>query len=115
MDLVDGVNEWVVNWTDRIIDSDQYQRQSINNSRRDPAAAKQFLGWLRGWEDLRRLIQFPDMDQEVLVAFILRYLWQSIFLTILCDIAPDEVNTISLLEDSMENHTTPKPGKIRGF
>ncbi|KAI1759126.1 hypothetical protein GGR53DRAFT_471635 [Hypoxylon sp. FL1150] len=107
MDLADGINDWVVNWTDRILDSDKLRRRSIETSVRDPRPVTRFSRCLETGRDLFRLTQLPDMDQEVLVAFILRYLLHWIFSTTLCDITPDIVKDLDILVKSMKQHITP--------
>ncbi|XXH01549.1 hypothetical protein Hte_007909 [Hypoxylon texense] len=107
--LDDNIDEWVELWAGRIVGSDELQAQSIKYARRNSVDINTFSGWLRKWPYLFGVILVPDMNQDVLIAFIWRWLQESIFSTILCSTIPDVAKVIDGIAVSMDEYINPKP------
>ncbi|OTA86923.1 hypothetical protein M434DRAFT_15688 [Hypoxylon sp. CO27-5] len=109
-DLIRGINDFVSDWTDSLLDSDKLQAESIQYAKSNPMAVGEFFNYLHKWKDLYgATIQIRDIDQEILNAFILRYLWEHVFSTVLCNVADNVVNVLDGLENAMNESTDPKP------
>ncbi|KAI0107420.1 hypothetical protein F4776DRAFT_668223 [Hypoxylon sp. NC0597] len=109
-DLVREVNDFVSDWTDSLLDSDKLQAESIQYAKSNPGAIREFYNYLYKWEGLYgATIQMRDIDQEILNAFILRYLWENVFSTVLCNSAANVITVLDSLEHAMDESTDPKP------
>ncbi|KAI2469103.1 hypothetical protein F4781DRAFT_431781 [Annulohypoxylon bovei var. microspora] len=108
--LVDGVKDFVESWTSSILQNDKLQAKSLRYAQMNKKIVIDFKEYLTRWKDLyNATLQFHDIDQEILVSFILRFLQESIFETGLYNLAPNAVDILDKIEFSMNEAIKPKP------
>ncbi|KAI0835969.1 hypothetical protein F5Y06DRAFT_299069 [Hypoxylon sp. FL0890] len=108
--LIGDIENFVSRATDSILDSVELQAKSVQYAQSNQTAISEFANCLSKWKDLYdAAIQNPDIDHEILNAFILRFLWENVFSTVLCDTVADTVPILDELESAMKESTDPKP------
>ncbi|OTB00588.1 hypothetical protein M426DRAFT_15272 [Hypoxylon sp. CI-4A] len=108
MDFVQGVNDFIELWTNPILGDDHLQQKSIEIVQKNPETAHGFADSIYRRQDLYdAAIHVPDIDQEVITAWIIRYIWEHVFSTVLCGIGSEISSSLKLLEDTMNESTNP--------
>ncbi|KAI1412016.1 hypothetical protein F5Y13DRAFT_180377 [Hypoxylon sp. FL1857] len=108
--LIRAVENFVDHWIGSLLGNDKLQMESIQYAQSNQMAVSKFNKYLRKWEGLYgATIKIRDIDHEILNGFILRYLLENVFSTVLCNAAADVVSTLDTLEYAMNKSTDPKP------
>lgn len=66
---------------------------------------------LKQHHDLINASYYPETDEDIIIALVLRYLWQNVIQSDLYGCLPDYGLAIGSLEDSLQNHVIPKRGR----
>ncbi|KAI0891903.1 hypothetical protein F4806DRAFT_506250 [Annulohypoxylon nitens] len=109
INLVSNVKDFVDHWTSSILQSDELQTKSLLWAGRHRISIKSFKSYLAKWKDLyNTLIDFSslDMDQEILVSYILRFLQDFLFVPHLTHSNLD--SAVEFIDSSMRNNANPK-------
>ncbi|KAI1082488.1 hypothetical protein F5B20DRAFT_597452 [Whalleya microplaca] len=107
--LVLRIIDWVEKWTDDITRNDEILQMSLDFAKKNPQAIHEFRKWMSPWEDLVQAIRLPDYEQEVIRAFILRYLGEYVFAQFLGSVVPEFGRLLDHVVMAMNEHTNPKP------
>ncbi|KAI0598414.1 hypothetical protein F4775DRAFT_601288 [Biscogniauxia sp. FL1348] len=111
-ELVYGVNEWVEDWAESISKANFDPSPSSLQAKRRPQVHEKFKRLINQHRDLKLSINFSDIDQEVLVASIVRFLIEKIFSTTFSGTSETRFEAIMSLEESMQRHMDPKADLI---
>lgn len=115
-DLVDGITDWVAKFMDPLLnDHGKGVDELLSNARKRPTEAGRLKRMIRINPDLVHGATFPETDEDIIIAIIMRFLDENIFQKILYGALPTEVQALSLVEASMQNHVEPKRGKKHRF
>ncbi|XXH01554.1 hypothetical protein Hte_007914 [Hypoxylon texense] len=101
--VIKAVQHWVRNYCEPIGDSEELQAQSIEYARRNRKDINDFASRLGDIADISRATEFGPVDTQLITAFIIRYLQDSIFDTVLGNSVPGVVNVVNNIEDSLRN------------
>ncbi|KAF6833718.1 hypothetical protein CMUS01_06465 [Colletotrichum musicola] len=108
-DLVDGITDWVAKLMAPLLDDHgRGVDDLLMNARKRPTEAGRLKRMVRMHPDLCHGVDFPETDEDVIIAIIMRFLDENIFQKILYGALPTEVQTLTLIETSMQNHVEPK-------
>ncbi|OTB00587.1 hypothetical protein M426DRAFT_26381 [Hypoxylon sp. CI-4A] len=100
--LIFSVRGFVDNWTYPIIENDDLKNKSLEIAKQNPGLIREFQKHLG--DDLTAATRVPDIDPDILVGFVWRFLQQAVFSPIMGGIAPNAVEVISGLGDIMVNY-----------
>ncbi|KZL78432.1 hypothetical protein CT0861_04026 [Colletotrichum tofieldiae] len=108
-DLVEGITDWVSKFMDPILDDyDQGVEDVLMNARRKPTEALRLKRMIHMHPDLVKGSTFPETDEDVIVAIIMRFLNDSIFQKVLYGSIANYVEVLSFVETALQNHVEPK-------
>ncbi|KAI1485139.1 hypothetical protein F5X96DRAFT_691314 [Biscogniauxia mediterranea] len=111
-ELVYGVTEWVEDWAESISKANFGPRPSPLQTKRRPQVHEKFKLLINQHRDLKLSITFPDIDQEILAASIVRFLIEKVFSTTFSGTSENRFEAIMSLEESMQRHMDPKADLI---
>ncbi|KAK2051264.1 hypothetical protein LY76DRAFT_688464 [Colletotrichum caudatum] len=108
-DLVEGITDWVAKFMDPILDDyDQGVEDVLTNARRKPTDALRLKRAMHTYPDLVRGSTFPETDEDIIVAIIMRFLNDNIFQKVLYGSIADYVEVLSFVETALQNQVEPK-------
>ncbi|GKT44673.1 uncharacterized protein ColSpa_04854 [Colletotrichum spaethianum] len=108
-DLVEGIADWVSKFMDPVLDDyDQGVEDVLMNARRKPTEALRLKRMIHMYPDLVKGSTFPETDEDVIVAIIMRFLNDNIFQKVLYDAIASCVEVLSFVETALQNHVEPK-------
>ncbi|KAK1977557.1 hypothetical protein LZ30DRAFT_601031 [Colletotrichum cereale] len=108
-DLVEGITDWVSKFMDPILDDyDQGVEDILMSARRKPTEALRLKRTIHIYPDLVRGSTFPETDEDIIVAIIMRFLNDNIFQKVLYGSIADYVEVLSLVETALQNYVEPK-------
>lgn len=109
-DLVNGVTDWVTDFTEPALDNDDKQDEVVVAAKKRPGDIQKLRGYLRSQPDLAYGCMYPETDIDIFIAIVMRYLQDHIFQKVLYGATADAVETINFLEASMQTNVEPKRG-----
>ncbi|KAF2970376.1 hypothetical protein GQX73_g3190 [Xylaria multiplex] len=74
--LVARIDDWVMNRIEKFLVDEKFAEQWLNWLPYFPQVAAGFHQALDSYHDLSSSIGYPDIDQDILSAYILRFVWQ---------------------------------------
>ncbi|OHW89605.1 hypothetical protein CSPAE12_11829 [Colletotrichum incanum] len=108
-DLVEGITDWVSKFMDPILDDhDQGVEDVLINAHRKPTEALRLKRMIHMYPDLVKGSTFPETDEDVIVAIIMRFLNDNIFQKVLYGSIGNYVEVLSFVETALQNHVEPK-------
>ncbi|KAK2000893.1 hypothetical protein LX36DRAFT_629787 [Colletotrichum falcatum] len=108
-DLIEGVTDWVSKFMDPILDvHDQAVEDLLVIARRKPTDALRLKRTMHMYPDLVRGSTFPETDEDIVVAIIMRFLNDNIFQKVLYGSIADYVEVLSFVETALQNQVEPK-------
>ncbi|KDN66060.1 hypothetical protein CSUB01_07208 [Colletotrichum sublineola] len=108
-DLVEGITDWVSTFMDPILeDYEQGVEDILMNARRKPTEALRLKRTIHMYPDLVRGSTFPETDEDIVAAIIMRFLNDNIFQKVLYGSIADYVEVLSFVETALQNQVEPK-------
>ncbi|KAK4141962.1 uncharacterized protein C8A04DRAFT_30365 [Dichotomopilus funicola] len=107
-DLVNNVTDWVTDFMDPTLDSDERRDEVLTAAKKRPGDIQKLKGYLRSQPDLVYGCMYPETDVDIFIAVVMRYLQDHIFQKALYGATSDVVETINFLEASMQTNVEPK-------
>ncbi|KAI5922983.1 hypothetical protein F4810DRAFT_232726 [Camillea tinctor] len=107
-ELVDGVSDWVEDWAEPISEPDFKPIPPWLEAKHRPACLEKFILFINQHRDLKFSIRLPDIDQEVLTATVIRFLYENVFSVAFTGTSGYHYETIMSLAESMIHHMDPK-------
>jgi hypothetical protein len=96
---------------DPILDDDDRMDDVLAAAKKRPADIQRLKRYIQSQGDLVHGCMFPETDIDIMIAVVMRFLQDHIFQKILFGAAPDTVETITLVEASMQTNVEPKRGR----
>lgn len=111
----DGLVELVQDWVQKLMepyldDLSEGITEIMTAARKRNSDAIRFKKTMRQYPDLVHAAQHPEMDEDIIVAIIMRFLHDQIFQKILYGEISQYTEMISFLENSMQSVVQPKRG-----
>ncbi|KAJ0148140.1 hypothetical protein CTA2_723 [Colletotrichum tanaceti] len=108
-DLIEGITDWVSRFMDPLLDDhDRGIEDVLTQARRKPSDALKLKRTVNIYPDLLTASTFPETDEDIVVAIIMRFLNENIFQTVLYGSLANCVEVISSVETLLQNHVEPK-------
>ncbi|KAI1210145.1 uncharacterized protein F4807DRAFT_467271 [Annulohypoxylon truncatum] len=109
--LVSSIRGFVENWTSSLLRNPEIQKKSLSWAKNHRDNISHFGGRLARWKDLYDTARMTniDIDQEILIAFILRFLQETLFKRRLTSLHPDMDSMMDFVDNSMRKSVDPKP------
>ncbi|KAI8631806.1 hypothetical protein F5Y19DRAFT_472690 [Xylariaceae sp. FL1651] len=107
--LCQEVTDWVETWTDKFIDDEHTGKQSVDFVSHNLHIKTGFRHFLFSNGDVSSAIGCPGIDQEILVACIMRVIRHHIFLSPMCSVATYTLQILEQTEEAMLHSAVPKP------
>ncbi|KAI0533998.1 hypothetical protein GGR58DRAFT_505782 [Xylaria digitata] len=101
--LVNGIDNWVENWTDKFLKKEFVEQWLLHY----PQTGIQFYQALDSHHDLSSTIGYPDTDQDILSAFILRFVWEKALAEIPCSSSSGTRELLDRIAHNMTLCTNP--------
>jgi hypothetical protein len=95
---------------DPILDDDDRMDDVLAAAKKRPADIQRLKRYIHSQGDLVHGCMFPETDIDIMIAVVMRFLQDHIFQKILYGAASDTVETITLVEASMQTNVEPKRG-----
>ncbi|KAH6606693.1 hypothetical protein Trco_005846 [Trichoderma cornu-damae] len=108
-DLVEQVQDWVRKFMDPWLDDYEAGVEALATSaRKQSGEAAKFKRTLHKYPDLVHGCMFPETDEDIVVAIILRFLNDHIFQKVLYGSVQNYIEMVSFLETQMQSAVEPK-------
>ncbi|OHF00672.1 hypothetical protein CORC01_03989 [Colletotrichum orchidophilum] len=108
-DLIEGISDWVTKFMDPFLDDHEKGVEDIMmTARRKPTDALKLKRIIHLYPDLVHGAVFPETDEDIAVAIIMRFLNDNIFQKILYGAITNYVEVLSFVEIALQNHVDPK-------
>ncbi|TFA99437.1 hypothetical protein CCMA1212_008747 [Trichoderma ghanense] len=108
-DLVEQVQDWVQKFMDPWLDDYEAGIEALATSaRKQSGEAAKFRKTLQKYPDLVHGCMFPETDEDIIVAIIMRYLNDHIFQKVLYGSAQQYTEMVSFIETQMQTAVEPK-------
>ncbi|KAH0490468.1 hypothetical protein TgHK011_001935 [Trichoderma gracile] len=108
-DLVEQVQDWVQKFMDPWLDDYEAGIEALTTSaRKQSGEAAKFRKTLQKYPDLVHGCMFPETDEDIIVAIIMRYLNDHIFQKVLYGSAQQYTEMVSFIETQMQTAVEPK-------
>ncbi|KXH56693.1 hypothetical protein CSAL01_10934 [Colletotrichum salicis] len=108
-DLIEGISDWVSKFMDPYLDDHEKGVEDlIMTARRRPSDALKLKQVIHLYPDLVRGAVFPETDEDVVVAIIIRFINDNIFQKIMYGSIANYVEVLSFVETALQNHVDPK-------
>ncbi|TGJ83112.1 hypothetical protein E0Z10_g5647 [Xylaria hypoxylon] len=107
-EFVTGVINWVDKWTDDFIVEKDFLRRFLEFFNNGPEIATRFRQFIHSNQDLLSAVGYPDTDQDILSACIVRFVWQRVFGEVSCSISSGTAESLKKIEHTMSLCTAPK-------
>ncbi|KAI1292989.1 hypothetical protein F5Y03DRAFT_400225 [Xylaria venustula] len=108
--LMRNIDVWVENYTDKFMGDENFTENWVNSLKKnsDKVIRFQKLIQCESNRDLLSAVGYPDSDQNIVSACIVRFIWQKVLKEIPCGIPPHFVAMLKELELAMSSCTAPK-------
>ncbi|KAI1427736.1 hypothetical protein F5Y12DRAFT_792037 [Xylaria sp. FL1777] len=108
-DLMRNIIVWVEDWSDRFIIEEDFTEHWLDSLKHFPQVVNPFRQWLHldSNQDLLSAVGYPDSDQDIVSACIVRFVQQRIFQAP-STISPDTAKLLKDIEQTMPQCTAPK-------
>jgi hypothetical protein len=113
--LTQNTAEWVEKWTDCYIDDETFSKCWIDSLNRFSRLADPFRKALYADKDLSSAVGYPDNDQHILSAHIVRFVWRKLFAGASSSHLSSTDRLLQTVARTMQLCTTPGFGKSRVF
>ncbi|KAI3339628.1 hypothetical protein F4824DRAFT_487962 [Ustulina deusta] len=107
-DLMRNIVIWVEKHTDKFMDDGEFPEQWLDSLKHFPQVATRFRQLLDFNPDLSAAVGYPDSDQDIVSACIMRWVWQRVFGDASCSISSDKTELLKNIEQTMSECTTPR-------
>ncbi|KAI1505158.1 hypothetical protein F5X99DRAFT_431297 [Biscogniauxia marginata] len=107
-ELIRGVSQWVDDWIDPILENTTQQEYLRQLAIQYPVITSHFKTFMEQHKDIKRNIGVSDIDHDILIASIIRFLLEKVFSTTLCGVLKSKVKAVRVLEKSMQDNIKPK-------
>ena len=115
-DLVGSVQDFVAKlmkpWLE---DQDNGTKKPPKRFSQRPEVLKRFQAAFRHQLDLVNASYYPETDEDILSALILRYLWDNVIETNLYGCIPNYINHLEVIESSLMTTVEPKRGEYHAL
>jgi hypothetical protein len=110
-----GINVWVLKWTDAYYDDQQILRNWKGAFNHFSHTGREFGEFLSVNKDISSTIGYPDSDQELMTACVIRFVSRRIFSGTPSGISSDMAEVLQTIEQALPLCTAPKLSKPRDF
>lgn len=108
-DLVEQVQDWVQKFMDPWLDDYEAGVEAlVTGARKQSGEAAKFRRTLQKYPDLVHGCMFPETDEDIIVAIIMRYLNDHIFQKVLYGSGQQYTEMVSFIETQMQTAVEPK-------
>ncbi|KAI0458291.1 hypothetical protein F5B21DRAFT_500553 [Xylaria acuta] len=106
--LLGSISSWVEKWTDELVDDTDLSKHWMDSLKYFPQAINQLRQFLDSNPDLSSAVGYPDSDQDIISACILRFIGQRMFEGIPCSIPSYIAEALQKIEHSMPRCSAPE-------
>jgi hypothetical protein len=107
------VTDWVSKFMGPFLDDHAEGIEELTAmARKRPTEAAKLKRFIHDNADLVHATDFPEMDEDIVIALILRFIHDKIFQRILYGSIPHYVEVLTFVENSLQTHVDPKRGKL---
>ena len=110
--MIEKIQDWVQKlmepWLD---DPDTGAEELMSMARKRPHETTKFKRTLQHYPDLVHGAMYPETDEDIIVAIIMRYINDNIFQKLLYGAIHHYTEVISFIENQMQSTVEPKRGK----
>ncbi|KAH8677907.1 hypothetical protein BX600DRAFT_431217 [Xylariales sp. PMI_506] len=107
-DLHTKVCDWVEKWLTPVFDDAERSAEVIHRLERNILRSSHIKKMMAQEPDLARCSVFPDTNQDVAVAMIMRFLYREVLSTVLCNTEPAVLDVLKKIEDAMRKNVQPQ-------
>ncbi|KAF4776503.1 hypothetical protein HER10_EVM0006644 [Colletotrichum scovillei] len=108
-DLVEGISDWVSKFMDPYLDDHEKGVEDLMTAaRRRPSDALKLKQVIHQYPDLVHGAVFPETDEDIIIATIMRFINENIFQNIMYGSIANYVEVLSFVETALQNHVDPK-------
>ncbi|KAK1658361.1 hypothetical protein BDP55DRAFT_565199 [Colletotrichum godetiae] len=108
-DLIEGISDWVSKFMDPYLDDHEKGVEDLMmTARRRPSDALKLKQVIHLYPDLVHGAVFPETDEDIVVAIIMRFINDNIFQKIMYGSIANYVEVLSFVETALQNHVDPK-------
>ncbi|KAK1723585.1 uncharacterized protein BDZ83DRAFT_720573 [Colletotrichum acutatum] len=108
-DLIEGISDWVSKFMDPYLDDHEKGVEDLMAAaRRRPSDALKLKQVIHQYPDLVHGAVFPETDEDIVVATIMRFINENIFQKVMYGSIVNYVEVLSFVETALQNHVDPK-------